>query len=330
MNEQTLLITGGCGYLGAHLLRQIAAQPGLAGATVRILDNLSSGSVNALLDLPQGPRYTFIEGDILSPGAVRMALAGVTTVIHLAAIVRTPFAFDQPASVQQVNHWGTVRLLEHCREAGVRRFIHAGSASVYGPGEGFAETSSCHPVGPYSCAKLEADRAALAANGPELATTVLRLATLYGGDPAHVRFDAVANRLVYLSGTGRSLTVFGTGGQARPLVHVRDAARGLLWVLDKEEAAGEVYNLVEENVRIEPLARLIKDLRPQTRVRYTDQDYREHLSLTVAGDKLRAAGWRPRERLAEGLAELLGHFGNLAPATSGGWQTDAGEAAELA
>ena len=329
MSKQTLLITGGCGYLGAHLLRQIAANADFSTACVRILDNLSSGSVNALLDLPAGPSYAFIEGDILAPGVMRMALEGVTAVIHLAAIVRTPFAFDQPASLQQVNHWGTVRLLEHCRQAGVQRFIYASSASVYGPGEDFGEASPRRPLGPYSCAKLAAEHAVLESDGHDLATTVLRLATCYGGDASRVRFDAVANRLVYLAGIGRSLTVFGNGEQARPLIHVRDAARALLWVLGKDETAGEAYNALEENVAIEFLALLIKNLRPQTRIRYTDQDYREHLSLTLKGDRLHATGWQPQERLADGFAELLAHFRRLAP-VAGHSQANGSEAVEIA
>jgi nucleoside-diphosphate-sugar epimerase len=317
MSERALLITGGCGYLGAHLLREIAVGDGYAGSTVRILDNLSSGSVNAVLDLPSGPRYELIEADILSPGAVRMALEGVVAVIHLAALVRTPFAFDQPASVQQVNHWGTVRLIEHCREAGVQRFVYASSASVYGPGESFEEAAQCRPIGPYSCSKLSAEHAVLAANGAGLETAVLRLGTLYGGEAALARFDAVANRLVYLAGTGRSLTVFGNGEQARPLVHVRDAARALIWALRCDESAGGAYNVVEENVRVESLAHLVAGICPGVRIRYTDQDYREHLSLAVNGDKLRRAGWAPRERLVDGLEKLVEHFHGLAPVGGG-------------
>jgi nucleoside-diphosphate-sugar epimerase len=322
MTPRTLLITGGCGYLGAHLLRQIAGKPDYAGVTVRIMDNLSNGSANALVDLPEGPRYELVEADILSPGAVRMALAGVDSVIHLAALVRTPFAFEQPASLKQVNHWGTIQLLEHCREAGVGRFLYASSASVYGPGESFDESADYRPVGPYSCTKLAAEHAVLAANGPGLSTTVLRLATFYGGDPALIRFDAVANRFVYLAGTRRSLTVFGDGKQARPIIHVRDAARAFLFLLAHEQSVGEIYNVLEENIRVEALARLVKELSPPARIRYTDQDYREHLSLAVQGAKLHAAGWKPRERLADGLGELLAHFRGLAPALGDGFAGD--------
>ena len=313
MTEPTLLVTGGCGYLGAHLLREIAKDGHYENARVRVLDNLSSGTQTALMDLPKGPRYEFIEGDILAPAVAQHALDGVDVVLHLAALVGTPFAFDQPASIQQVNHWGTVRLLEHCREAGVRRFLYPSSVSVYGPGGVFSEAMECRPLGPYSRSKFAAESAVIAANSPDLATTVLRIATLYGGEPCIARFEAVANRLVYLAGTARSLTVFGSGEQQRPLVHANDAARALLYALESDTMAGETYNVVENNPSIESLARMVADLQPGARIRYTDQDYREHISLSVSGDKIHAAGWAPEERLVEGLKDLLGHFRGLSP-----------------
>ena len=69
--------------------------------------------------------------------------------VHLAAVVRTPLSFDHPAWTEQVNHWGTARLVEQCLEAGATRFVFTSGASVYGPGGPFDETPVCQPMGPY-------------------------------------------------------------------------------------------------------------------------------------------------------------------------------------
>lgn len=318
MNLAKVLVTGACGYLGSHLLRVFADRQGASpGLQVTALDNLAAGAPRALLDLPAGVGYRFVEADLLASGPLRSALQGVDAVVHLAALVRTPFAFDQPASLMQVNHWGTVRLLEQCREAGVRRFVFASSVSVYGPGEGFDEQSACRPIGPYSCSKREAEAAVLAANAPGFETTVLRMGTLYGGEMRLARFDAVPNRFVYLAGIGRSLPIFGAGQQRRPLVHVEDAARACRWALAQPGIGGEVFNLVEDSPSIEAMAQAIQGHRPEVRLHYTDQDYRDHLSLSVRADKIRAAGWSPSHALQEAFGPMLARFRGLASPRGG-------------
>jgi nucleoside-diphosphate-sugar epimerase len=105
--------------------------------------------------------------------------------------------------------------------------------------------------------------------------------------------------------------VFGSGEQRRPLLHVRDAARALIWAWQREARAGEVFNIVADNPRIASIAQQLADLRPGTRLHYTDQDYREQLSLSIDGTAARAAGFSPSEPWPEALLALLGHFRGL-------------------
>ncbi len=307
---RTVLITGGCGYLGSRLIRDLAADPRFE-TRVRILDNLQNEGYRALMDLPERGRFEFIEGDVLDRATLKLALRGVDAVAHLAAVVRTPMSFDQPRWVQQVNHWGTVALAESCLEQGVRRFVYAGSAAVYGPGGPFTEADPCRPQGAYAQSKRQAEEALASAAERGLRPTCLRLATLFGHAPV-MRFDAVANRFAYLAGTRRKITVFGKGKQRRSFVHVQDASAAIrLSLAHGDLTEGRTLNVVGESCSILELAEDVLLVQPETSVHFTEQDIRTHLNLEVEGEALRELGWRPRHSLREGLREVIDGFAGV-------------------
>lgn len=304
----TILVTGGCGYLGSRLIRDLAQDDQLGGTTIRILDNLQQGQHRALMDLPPSGRYQFIEGDILDPTVLGLALDGVDTVIHLAAVVRTPFSFENPVWMDQVNHWGTAHLVEACLRADVRHLIFASSAAVYGPGGPYEEEDVCRPQGPYAQSKLAAEKNVLAALERGLHVTILRLGTLYGLAPV-MRFDALVNRFAYLTGVCRPLTVFGDGRQRRPILHVNDASAAFRHAIVRSlPAPVPVYNVVEASVSVLDVVEAARQSRPELTVHYTEQDIRTHYSFDVVGARFRSTGWQPRASLAEGFTEMLEHF----------------------
>lgn len=310
---QHILVTGGAGYIGSCLIRDFANNSRFAGMTIRILDNMQRGGYAALMDLPAHAHYQFIEGDILDPAVMRRALEGVDAVIHLAAIVKTPFSFDHPSWTEQVNHWGTARLVEHCLEEGVTRFVLTSSASVYGPGGPFGEDFVCRPIGPYAQSKWRAEHSVLSAADRGLRPTVLRLGTVFGCAPV-MRFDAVANRFAYLAGVNRPLTVYGTGEQIRPLIHVSDASAVIRFCLaHAAETSGEVYNAVGENASVLEMVEAVRSAKPDVRVHMTEQDVLAHFSLAVDGHKLERLGWEPRYSIEAGMAELIAQFRNIDP-----------------
>lgn len=312
--RRTILVTGGCGYLGSQLIRDLATDQRLGPVTVRILDNMQAGRVEALMNLPPRGNFEFIEGDILDPAAARKATRGVDTVIHLAAIVRTPMSFDHPIWVEQVNHWGTARLVEACLEQGVEHLIYASSASVYGPGGPFTEASEAKPLGPYAQSKFKAEGDVQSAATRGMDTTILRFGTLYGCGPV-TRYDAVINRFAFLAGVRRPLTVYGDGNQRRPFVHLRDGSEAILACLAGDvrstPGAAAVYNVVSENVTIAELVDAARAAMPQVRVHYTEQDVLTHQSFVVNSAAFKAAGWQPSLTHRDGLREMLGAFKGL-------------------
>jgi UDP-glucose 4-epimerase len=306
--DRVILVTGGAGYLGSQLVRDFAGDIRFAGATIRILDNLQRGNHQGLLDLPATMRYELVEADLLDPSAVRRALQGAGAVVHLAALVQTPFSFDHPTWTEHVNHWGTAHLVDLCLEAGVQRFVYASSTSVYGPGGPFAEDAPRNPLGPYSQSKRGAERVVEVAAGRGLVPTVLRLGTVYGFAPG-IRFDAVPNRLVYQAATGRPVTVHGSGEQTRALVHVRDASDSLRFCLAESSTRHQLYNVAAQNASIHEMAETVRAVVPGAEIRYADQHLLTHISLAVDSGRIHAAGWHPRVSIREGLAEVAARLG---------------------
>lgn len=311
-----ILVTGGAGYVGSRLIRLLARSAD--DVVVRVLDNLQGGGYRALMSL-EGRPVEFLEGDILDPVAVRRALDGAEAVAHLASIVRTPLSFQHTRWTEQVNHWGTARLVEACLEARVPRFVFASSFSVYGPCEDADERTVCRPVGPYASSKLAAEKVVAAAASRGLVPTILRLGTVFGEAPV-VRFDSLANRMAYLAGTGRTLTVYGNGGQMRPLTHVDDAASSITFCLEhQEETAGGTFNVLTTNASVLDVARVAEQARPGTRVRFTEQDVRTHISFTMDGKRLGELGWSPSCSLRDGVTEMVRRFGSVTtPRPEGG------------
>lgn len=308
-----VLVTGGLGYLGSELLR--SAPERLEGRTIRVLDNLATRGERALVDLPPGCRYEFVEGDVLDAGVVRYALRDVDTVVHLAGVVRTPMSFEHPTWMRQVNTWGTATITEAAVTAGVTRFVYASSTAVYGPGGPFDETAQPRPLGPYATSKLAAEEAVLV-SGERAGPVVLRLGMLYGHAPC-ARYDGFVNRLLFQAGTGRAMTIYGKGTQRRPIVHVSDAAAAIWHSATTTTPVDSVLNVVESNASVVDVVNALKGVRPELSERYAEQDVLSHLSFVVDGERIRQSGWSPGQRLAEAVKAELARFAGFGARSSG-------------
>jgi nucleoside-diphosphate-sugar epimerase len=275
-----ILITGGAGYLGSVTVMAAAG----AGHQVRILDNLLHGAT-ALPPLMTFDGFEFLQGDIRNHQDIRQALRGVEAVVHLAAIVGDPACAQQTDAARLTNLDASFELIRLAEEAGVRRFIFASTCSNYGRMQDSSTPASeeheLRPLSFYAESKVAVERHLLAAHSGPMHRTVLRFATLYGVSP-RMRFDLTVNEFTMRALTEGSLRVYGEQFW-RPYVHVRDAARAILAVLEApaESIAGRVFNVGDtgENYRKQDLVDMIRERIPELRVDYVKQaedprDYR--------------------------------------------------------
>ena len=236
-----VLITGGAGFIGSHLVERLLA----AGHEVVVLDNLSTGKRE---NLPaSAPGFEFIADDIRSLDAARRGTRGVDAVVHLAAVASVQASIDDPIATHQTNFDGTLNLLEAAREQGVRRFLYASSAAVYGDTARLPvpEMSSLQPLSPYAADKLAGEHYLhyyFRKHG--LATTAFRFFNIYGPrqDPSSP-YSGVISIFVDRVMAGSPITVFGDGRQTRDFVYVGDLVALLSGALGKESLAGMTVNV---------------------------------------------------------------------------------------
>ncbi len=236
-----ILITGGAGFIGSHLVDRIVAM----GDQVRVLDDLSTGKRENLARA--GNAVEFVEGDIQERGTVMRCMRGMDTVVHLAAIASVQASIDDPVRTHQVNFDWRLHLLEASLRAGVKRFMYACSAAVYGDTASIpvSEDAAPNPLSPYAVDKLTGEYYLLYYHRKyHLPATSLRFFNVYGPrqDPSSP-YSGVISIFVDRLQRNQPVTVFGDGAQTRDFVYVADLAELLARAAHGSEGVGEVLNV---------------------------------------------------------------------------------------
>ena len=243
--ERRILVTGGAGFVGATVVRQLAE----AGQRVRVLDNYSTGDAAHLA----GVDAEQIEGDIRDADALDAALAGVDAVVHLAAAGSVIMSIADPAANFDVNVLGTFRVLDAARRAGVERTVQAstGGALIGNATPPVDESSLPKPISPYGASKLAGEgyaHAFAAAYG--LRTVALRFANVYG--PWSARKRGAMTLFFRAIQAGEPIVIYGDGSASRDYTHVEDISGALVLALERDVPGGTVLHIasgVETTVR---------------------------------------------------------------------------------
>ncbi len=234
-----MLITGGAGFIGSNLARLALSH----GHEVVVIDDLSTGVEENV----RGLELRFVRGSILDPSRLAAAMAGVDSVVHLAALGSVPRSIQAPVATHAANATGTLAVLEGARAGGAGHVIVASSSSVYGlnPALPKSERDWVRPMSPYAVTKLATEQYALAyQQSYGMQTLAFRFFNVYGPRqrPGHV-YAAVIPTFVDAMMRGDSLPVNGDGSHSRDFTYVGTVCRVLLDASERHLTHPEPVNL---------------------------------------------------------------------------------------
>jgi UDP-glucose 4-epimerase len=299
------LVTGGCGFIGSHLVEALLAR----GDTVRILDDLSTGKRHKVLE---GARIEV--GDVADRALVARAVAGADGCFHLAAVASVQRCSEDWLGTHRTNLTGTVTVLDAARHAGARPIpvVYASSAAVYGdnPAVPLAETAVPRPLSAYGADKLGSElHAGVAWNIHQVPTLGLRFFNVYGPrqDPSSP-YSGVISIFADRALGNRGFDIYGDGEQTRDFVYVGDVVRCLVAAMAGLQTGAAVFNVCTGRATsllqlADTIGAIVGRTPPRTHHAARSGDIKQSLGDPAAAAK--KFGFSADTKIADGLARTL-------------------------
>jgi nucleoside-diphosphate-sugar epimerase len=291
---QTVLVTGGAGYVGAVLVPKLLHQ----GYRVKVLDLYLYGE-DVLDEVKDHPCLQQIKGDIRNRALLERVIPGSDAVIHLACISNDPSFELDPHLGRSINYEAFFDLVEVSKKYKVQRFIYASSSSVYGvkAEENVTEELPLEPLTDYSKYKALCEEVLLKAQSPDFTAVIIRPATVCGYSP-RLRLDLTVNILTNHAVNNGKITVFG-GDQKRPNIHIEDMADLYvqLLALPDKKIAGKIFNAGYENHTVMQIAEMVR------------QPTDDHRSYHISSEKIKEElGFEPKHSIEDAVKDLVVAF----------------------
>ncbi len=318
------LITGGCGFIGTSMIRNLQTE---GGHHVRVLDNLSTGtredlalvcdfqevSGNSIMDGPDG--VELVVGDILDEQLARNMACDIDVIVHLAANTGVGPSVDDPRSDCYVNVIGTFNYLEAARINNIPRFIFASSGAPAGEVEPpIHEEIPPHPVSPYGASKLAGEGYCSAYNKTfGIQTVMLRFGNVYG--PGSIHKNSVVAKFIRQALNGETLEIYGDGTQTRDFIYIDDLINAMRLSATTDNIGGETFQIAtnkettvgemtEQLITVleDKGVREIKMINGEVRLGDVKRNYSDTTKAKIH------LGWKPQMTLAQGLQLTVEYF----------------------
>jgi nucleoside-diphosphate-sugar epimerase len=297
-----VFVTGHKGYIGSHLVDVLkAAGHRVTGCDLNLFDGCAWDKVvSADLDLNKDVR-----------AVTPRDLEGHDAVMHLAALSNDPMGEINQQLTFDINRDASIRLARIAKQAGVPKFLFAGSCSVYGQGKkpDLDETDPVNPLTAYAKSKIDTEVEVSKLADANFSPVYLRNSTAYGYSPM-LRIDLVVNNLLGSAMSYGQIRIMSDGSPWRPLIHCRDIARAFLAFAEapKDEVHNKAVNVGgnSENYRVREVADHVKRLMPEAQITYTGEVGADPRNYRVNFDMLKQVlpSFKLQYTLAGGMDEL--------------------------
>ncbi|AIF70349.1 UDP-glucose 4-epimerase [Palaeococcus pacificus DY20341] len=313
-----ILVTGGAGFIGSHLVDALMER----GHEVKVVDDLSAGSLENIKRWLDNERFEFIKGDLREPSVCSEAVKGVEAVFHLAANPEVRIGAQSPELLYETNVLLTYNILEAMKRENVEYLIFTSSSTVYGDAKIIPTPEDYAPLEPisvYGGVKLAAEALISGyAHTFDIKSLVFRLANIIGERSNHgVIYDFI-NKLKANPG---ELEILGDGTQRKSYLHVSDTVEAMLYLFERFKEEGkifDVYNLGSEDwITVKEIAETVsKGMGLNPKFRFTGgvdggRGWKGDVKfMRLSIEKAKAKGWKPRmnsyQAVERTVKELLG------------------------
>lgn len=313
MEVRKIVITGGAGFIGSHVVERVAVE--FPNADISIIDKMTYAAdvrnINHLLDWTGPSRVKLHVGDICDPALCRRVTERADLVLHLAAESHVDNSFGNSVQFTLTNTLGTHTLLEACRLNKIPKIIHVSTDEVYGEiaSGSHTETDLLMPTNPYSASKAGADMIAMGyIHSYRLPLMITRANNIFG---IRQYPEKLIPRFAMLGYLNKKMTIHGTGLNTRRFLDARDFAEALIVLIEKGKF-GEVYNVgTDQELSVLSVTELICShlgLDSKTQVTHVTDRLFNDSRYAVDSQKLRALGWSPRYNLLDELPGVLNWY----------------------
>lgn len=307
MSRLKVVVTGGAGFIGGHIVEHWVNQ----GADVHVIDNLRSGNIKNVMSFPS---VNFHRGSITDKNLVDLAIQGADYVHHLAAMISVPESIEKPYECVDINVLGLLNVLEASRRYGVKKVVHSSSAAVYGDNPDSPKQTCMPPMpkSPYGITKLDGEYYLnMYRESFGLGTVSLRYFNVFGPrqDPKS-QYAAAIPIFVSKAIKNETITIYGDGEQTRDFIFIKDVVSANIKAATNPAVSG-VYNVACGNsISIREIAELIiRQTGSSSRIVYEPErpgDIKH--SLADVTETKSVLGFNPEYDLIDGLKQTIDYF----------------------